>query len=138
RLPSVNATVRMARLVDRMDRELRGCLRYPPSELAGLVPTVNVGVTARAGVYYGVYPGEAEFGCDIRTVPGMTREELEEDLVEFLRRAGRDDPGLDAELDFEIWVPASAIDAGHPLVSALREASGVVLGDERPVGVFPG
>ncbi len=30
RLPSVNATVQMARLIDRMDRELLGRLRRPP------------------------------------------------------------------------------------------------------------
>ena len=138
RLPSVNATVQMARLIDRMDRELLDRLRRPPAADDGPSPTVNVGVMARAGVFYGVYPGEAEFACDIRTVPGMTREQLEEDLQSFLRSAAADDPQLDAELDFEIWVPATEIDPAHRLVSALREASRIVLGDERPVGVFPG
>ena len=128
RFPSVNATVHMARLVDRMDRELKAALRVPPSSDPGLAPTVNVGVTAQAGVYYGVYPGEAEFACDIRTVPGMTRELVEEDLRGFLRRAAEDDPDLQAELDFEIWVPATEIDRAHPLVAALREASAAVLG----------
>jgi acetylornithine deacetylase len=134
RLPSVNATVQMARLIDRMDRELLGRLRRPP----GAEPTVNVGVTARAGVFYGVYPGEAEFACDIRTLPGMTREELVADVESLLRDAAADDPDLDAELDFELWHPATEIDPAHPLVSALREASGIVLGEERPAGVFPG
>jgi acetylornithine deacetylase len=134
RLPSVNATVQMARLIERMDRELLGQLRRPGDAL----PTVNVGVMARAGVFYGVYPGEAEFACDIRTLPGMSREQVEEDLERFLGAAAADDPELDAELDFEIWVPATEIDPDHGLVTALREASGIVLGDERPVGVFPG
>jgi acetylornithine deacetylase/succinyl-diaminopimelate desuccinylase-like protein len=138
RLPSVNATVKMARLVDRMDRELRGRIRFPESSVPGLAPTVNVGVTAQAGVFYGVYPGHAEFACDIRTVPGMTREALEEDLESFLRDAAADDPELDATLDFEVWVPAAEIDAAHPLVTSLREASAVVLGVECPLGVFPG
>jgi acetylornithine deacetylase len=135
RLPSVNATVQMARLIDRMDRELLGRLRRPAG--AG-TPTVNVGVMARAGVFYGVYPGEAEFACDIRTLPGMRRDQVEEDLERFLRSATADDPELDAELNLEIWVPATEIEREHGLVSALREASGIVLGDERPVGVFPG
>ena len=138
RLPSVNATVQMARLIDRMERGLLGALRYPSSQLEGLVPTVNVGVTASAGVYYGVYPGEAEFACDIRTVPGMTRRSLEEDLGAFLRAAAADDPQLDAELEFEVWVPATGIEPEHPLVAALQQASRIVLGEERPVGVFPG
>jgi acetylornithine deacetylase/succinyl-diaminopimelate desuccinylase-like protein len=68
----------------------------------------------------------------------MTRETLVEDLETFLRAAAADDPELDAELVFEIWVPATEIDPAHGVVSALRQASGIVLGDERPVGVFPG
>ncbi len=138
RLRSVNATVQMARLLERMDRELLARLRYPPAAAPGLVPTVNVGVTARAGVFYGVYPGEAEFACDIRTVPGMSREQLVEDLEAFLAAAAADDPALDAELEFDVWVPATAIDPAHPLVLALQEASGIVLGEVRPLGVFPG
>jgi acetylornithine deacetylase len=138
RLPAVNATVHMARLADRMDRELRGRLHFPPPTLAGLEPTVNVGVMARAGVFYGVYPGEAELACDVRTVPGMTREQFEEDIRAFLAEAAEDDQGLEAELELELWVPATEIDPDHPLVRALRQASGDVLGEERPVGVFPG
>ena len=71
RLPAVNATVMMSRLVDRMHRELKDALTYGGHPLGGLGPTVNVGVTAQAGIYYGVYPGEAEFACDVRTLPGM-------------------------------------------------------------------
>ena len=138
RLPAVNATVQMARLICRMDAELAGRLRYPAAPSPELTPTVNVGVTAQAGVFYGVYPGSAEFGCDIRTVPGMTRESVEEDLLVFLEDAREAAPELDAELAFEFWVPATEISASHPLVSALRDASAEVLGAPVPVGVFPG
>ena len=47
RLPAVNATVAMARLVDRMHRELKDALTYDGHPLGGLGPTVNVGVMAR-------------------------------------------------------------------------------------------
>jgi acetylornithine deacetylase len=134
----VNATVEMARLLDRMARELPGRLRYPRSPVAGLEPTMNVGVMASAGVFYGVHPGSAEFACDVRTVPGMTRELLEEDVERFLRDAAADDPELDAALEFELFVPVTEIDVAHPLVAALRDASRVVLREERPAGVFPG
>jgi len=138
RLPAVNATVQMARLVDRMHRELKGYLRFPGSTVPGLEPTVNVGVMAQAGVFYGVYPGHAEFACDIRTVPGMTRESVEQDLRTFLHDAAEDEPELDAELDVEIWVDSTELDGAHPLVAALREASAAVLGAAPPLGVFPG
>jgi acetylornithine deacetylase/succinyl-diaminopimelate desuccinylase-like protein len=88
RLPSVNATVQMARLVDRMHRTLKQHLRYPSSSVPGLEPTINVGVTAQAGVYYGVYPGRAEFACDIRTVPGMTRDTIPSSTPNWTSRSG--------------------------------------------------
>ena len=50
RLPSVNATVVAARLMNRMHRELKEALNVPDHPLAKDGPTVNVGVTATAGV----------------------------------------------------------------------------------------
>ena len=47
RLPSVNATVQMARLIDRMDRELLGRAHCAGQPLGASAPTVNVGVTAQ-------------------------------------------------------------------------------------------
>jgi acetylornithine deacetylase/succinyl-diaminopimelate desuccinylase-like protein len=138
RLPSVNATVKMARLIDRMDRELRQQLRYRSHPLGGKGPTVNVGVMAQAGIFYGVYPGYAEFACDIRTLPGMTREELEEDLERFLRGAMDDDPQLRAELAFEIFVPATEIDRDAPIVQALQAAAEIVLDEQPLLDAFPG
>jgi acetylornithine deacetylase len=115
RFPAVNATVMMARLVDRMHRELKGALTYPGHPLGGLGPTVNVGVMAKAGVYYGVYPGEAEFACDVRTLPGMTREQVEADLRAFLDRA-----------------------MDEPIVKALQAAAREVLGRQPELAAFPG
>ncbi len=137
RLPGINATVKMARLIDRMDREFRDRITFQPHPLSA-GPTVNVGVMAEAGVYYGVYPGNAEFACDIRTLPGMTREQLETDLHAFLDDAMADDPELRAELDMEIWVPATEIPADEPAVAALQHAAALVLDDPPRLDAFPG
>ena len=71
-LPAVNATLKMAELALKMQRELRGYLTFKDHEYCRRGPTVNVGVMAQAGVTYGVYPGRAEIASDIRTFPGMT------------------------------------------------------------------
>lgn len=138
RLPAINATVQMARLIDRFDRELKASLTYRGHPFGGLGPTVNVGVMAKAGVFYGVYPGYAEFGCDIRTLPGMEEAELRSDVEAFLERAMRDQPGLDAELAWEIWVPATEIAADHPAVRSVQSAALDVLGEAIPLTAFPG
>ena len=138
RLPMVNATVTMAHLIDRMDRELKQHLSYVPHRLVPGGPTVNVGVMAQAGTFYGINPGLAEFACDLRTLPGMSRESVERDLQGFLSMAMKDDPVLDAELIFEKWLPATEIAADDAAVTVLRDAASTILGAALPIGAFPG
>jgi acetylornithine deacetylase len=130
RLPSVNASVALARVLAAMAE------RFVLTEGA----TVNLGVTLRGGVYFGVYPGEAEAGVDVRTVPGMTLQALEADVGLVLERLRREDPELEVEAEWEpelTWFPPSAIDESHPLVLAARGASRDVLGRDVPIGTMP-
>lgn len=138
RLPGVNASVQMARLMVRMENELRGRLRFDPHPLCPTGPTVNVGVLVSGGVYYGVYPGIAEFACDIRTLPGMSEQVLIDDVQAFLEQAMSDDPTLDASLEWVKMVPACEISPDEPVVTALRSATRDVLGVEPRLDAFPG
>ena len=136
-VPVVNATVKMAGLIQRMDAELLDWLHFTPHPLVAR-PTLNVGVMAQAGVFYGVYPGSAEFACDLRTLPGMTGEQVVADIEAFLADARARDPELDVELVFEVWVPATEIAPDDPAVVALQTASRLVLGTAPPLASFPG
>ena len=138
RIKGINATVKMARLIDRMDRDLGAYLTYEPHPLSPTGPTVNVGVMAEAGVFYGVYPGNAEFACDIRTLPGMEEQQLIDDINRFLTAAMAEDPDLAAELVWELMVPATEISADEPIVGILQEAAGEVLGRTPRLDAFPG
>ncbi len=137
RLPVVNASAKLAEVLSRLARELR------PDHQANAAygtPTVNAGVTLRGGVFFGVYPGEAEFGVDVRTVPGMTLERLREDVESFLDQLRREDPELDVSVEWVeglSWFPPCSIDEGHPLVDAAREAAAIVLDREVPLGTMP-
>ena len=136
--PAINASVKMAELMSRMDKELKRVLTYPEHPLCPLGPTVNVGVMVQGGVFYGVCPGLAEFACDIRTLPGMTQEVMESDLQAFLDGAMSDDPELNAELVFETWVGATEISPEEPVVGALLAAAQDVLGSTPRLEAFPG
>jgi acetylornithine deacetylase len=138
RIKGINATVQMARLIDRMDRELEGYLTFEPHPLCPTGPTVNIGVMAEAGVFYGVYPGNAEFACDLRTIPGMGEEQLIADIQRFLDDAMADEPDLRAELVWELMVPATEIAPDEPIVGFLQGAAEDVLGSAPQLDAFPG
>lgn len=139
RLPSVNANAKLAEVVARMNRELR--LTFQPHPLCA-APTVNLAVKIQGGVGYGVCPGIAEFESDIRTLPGMTREQLHADLERCLDLIRTDDPTLQLELQFESppldWIPPTEVPAKHPFVIALLEAGKQVLGWRPRLSAFPG
>ncbi len=137
-LPSVNANVAMARLMTRMADEGTDLLTFEPHPLVPTGPTLNVGLTVEGGLGAGICPGAGEFLSDIRAVPGMLREQIEADLNACLERARADDPSLDAELELQIWLPPSEIEADHPSVAALAAAAEHVLGERPPLGYFPG
>lgn len=139
RMPSVNAVQKMAEVLLRLPQELQ--LDYPPHVLDDVAPTLNAGVTASGGVFYGVVPGEAEFRCDLRTVPGMTHESVDAALRSWIARAQESDPSLRLELEYEpslTWIPSAQIDLEHPLVVAARHAAEHVLGAAPPTTMFPG
>ena len=80
-VPSVNASVKLGQVLSRMASGFRP--RVNPEVPGG--PTVNLGVTLSGGVFFGIYPGHAEFGIDVRTVPGMTHAGLQADLARLSR-----------------------------------------------------
>jgi acetylornithine deacetylase len=137
-LPGVNATLKMAELALKMQRELRDYLTFDEHPYCRFGPTVNVGVMASAGVTYGVYPGRAEFASDVRTVPGMTEEQVQADIQRFLDDAMAADPELHATLEWNLMVGATEIDGAHPVVQALAGASASVLGRTPRLDAFPG
>jgi acetylornithine deacetylase/succinyl-diaminopimelate desuccinylase-like protein len=137
-VPSVNASVKLSQVLSRMAAQFRP--RYPVDSRVRGGPTVNLGVTLSGGVFFGVYPGYAEFGIDVRTVPGMTHAGLQADLAGFLEQLRREDPELDVTVEPVpelAWFPPSSVDPGHPLVSAAQSAARDVLGRDVPLGTMP-
>lgn len=137
-VPSVNASVKLSQVLSRMASHFQP--RYPVNPEVPGGPTVNLGVTLSGGVFYGVYPGYAEFGIDVRTVPGMTHAGLQADLADFLEQLRRQDPELDVAIDPVpelAWFPPSSVDPAHPLVTAARSAARDVLGRDVPLGTMP-
>jgi len=139
RLPSVNASLKAAELMLRMSREFK--VHFIPHPLYPKGVTVNLGVKLEGGVFFGVYPGYAEFSTDIRTVPGMRREDLVRDLEQFLAECSARDPSLKTELRFRPspadWIAPTEVSPDLPIVKALSDASDHVLGFRPPLSIYP-
>jgi acetylornithine deacetylase len=140
-LPAVNASAKMAHVLWRMERELQPRIHCPPHPWSDQGPKVNVGVMVSGGVFWGVYPGYAEFATDLRTMPGMTQAGVRRDVEAFLDELRRADPELQVEVEFEPpplgWIEPSEIAADHPVVAALQQAAAVVFGSSPPLSAYP-
>lgn len=103
-------------------------------------PTVNAAVRLEGGVFYGVHPGYASVGCDIRLVPGMTREQLDQEIHDALEKALPDDVSWRVvyRQDSLGWMEPSYIDPSHDLVSAARQACQDTLGRVPRCTAYPG
>ena len=141
RLRAVNASVKLADLLARMSRELKLQLHYSPHPLCPNGVTVNLGVILKGGVFFGVNPGYAEFGTDIRTIPGMRKEELARDLEAFLDSCRKEDPSLNVKLEFAPppldWIAPTEVSEELPIAGALAKASEQVLGFRPPFSIYP-
>ena len=133
--PSVNASVKMAWVLSRMARDLK--LHYEPHPYYPKGPTINLGDFVEGGLHYGVYPGYAEFGSDIRLLPGMTCEGVKKDLEEFIDGLRREDPALKVELEIESCKEQEVLRGDEPFVKMVQEASERLLGRRLPLGGFP-
>jgi acetylornithine deacetylase/succinyl-diaminopimelate desuccinylase-like protein len=139
RVPSVSASVKLAELMVRMSRELK--INFTPHPLCPNGVTVNLGVFLKGGVTFGVYPGHAEFGTDIRTVPGMKKDDMIRDLNAFLDSCRKQDPSLNVTLQLAPepgdWVSPTEVNQELPIAQSLAKASERVLGFRPPFGIYP-
>jgi acetylornithine deacetylase/succinyl-diaminopimelate desuccinylase-like protein len=135
--PAVNAGTRMARLMARLETGLAAGFDVPALPLDGARVTVNVGVRVGGGIGYGVLPGAAWFESEVRTVPGMERAAVEQAIEATVAAAARAE-GTRADVEFDLWLPATLVASDDPVVLAARSAAGDVLGRVPPLAVFPG
>lgn len=139
RMRSTNANEVMANVLSFMRENLE--LRYTPHPLCQ-TPTINLGVKVKGGVGYGVCPGVAEFQSDIRTLPGMTLEQLREDVERCLDSYRSLYPEAEIELEFEQapmdWFPPTEVAADHPIIETLLDAAEAEIGFRPKLSAFPG
>ena len=106
---SVNASADLAWVLQQMHERFRIVAPDHPYSAQGI--TVNVGVTLSGGVQYGVYPGHAEFGVDIRVPPGIDAATIDQALEDFFHGLRSERPDVAVSWTKEPppldWMPAT-------------------------------
>jgi len=140
RVPAVNASLEASRLMLFLEKNLD--ITYPPTPLCPLGPTINLGASLKGGQAHAMVSGEAEFIADIRTLPGMTKDQLAADIeratAAFCQRYPQANVTWEFLPDTLAWTEPTLISEDEPLVEAVRYAAGKVLGEEPRLGYFPG
>ena len=139
RMPSVNSNLEMARIMLGMRDQL--AMAPLQHSVGQLHPTLNVGVLARGGVFYGVVPGESMFACDLRTLPGMSEDDVVAMLDSWASAQSVPDglPSVRVQFDPVLrWIAPSEISVMHPLVRAAQDAVDAVLAEPPTPSMFPG
>ena len=139
--PSVNASVKLAEVLQKFASDFRPT--DPSNKLYPQGPTVNLAVMLEGGVFYGVYPGHAEFASEIRIVPGMDREQTVREVQDFVAQLKQEDPSLRIELDLKprpnlTWIDGMQLSEDEPVVQAVASAAETVRGRRPPLRGFPG
>lgn len=117
----VNAVYKAARAVSRLEEFDFNVARHP---VLG-PPTLNVG-TIQGGLNINSVPDRAEFGIDIRTIPGQDHERLRGQLASYL--------GGETELETIMDVGGIWTEPDDPWMREVFEVAGDVTGARPEVG----
>lgn len=135
---AVNAAVHMARVIEALDREL---VITPAGDPRGTRANVTLGVLVRCGDAWGINPGVAEFGVDVRTVPGMVRADVARGFDEALARIHRDRPEIAVSWRFHDapwdWIAPTAVAPESAVMRAATAAAAAVLGAAPAPALYP-
>ncbi|MGH2387354.1 MAG: M20 family metallopeptidase, partial [Chloroflexota bacterium] len=126
---AVNAAIHMARVIEALDSELVITSAADPE---GARANVTLGVLVRCGDAWGINPGVAEFGVDVRTVPGMVRADVARGFDEALARIHRSRPELAVSWRFHDapwdWIAPTDVAPESAVMRAATAAAAAVLG----------
>jgi len=132
----VNAFEYMVRVADKLIKEYIPSLEarkssYEYDDPRGARPTVTLGGEIKGGAKVNIVPGYYSFSIDRRVTPEERLEDVEREIVEFVRKAASELPS-DVRVEVRIInrLQPALTDPGSKLVKVAREAAREVLGTE--------
>lgn len=135
-----NAGVDLAAALTTLQSGFRPTVPPNPGDLAGWSATLNSALGFEGGVGFGVLPETMRAKCEVRTLPGMDRDQLVRELREYVAAHAPDGSALSVDPDEPPmdFLPASMVDPAAPIAGAAQRAVESALGHRPPFAVFPG
>lgn len=126
----VNAVLNMSRLLLELDKLQ---LKHVPHKILP-APTISAGTVIRGGTKVNIIPESCEAEVDVRTTPGITKEQVLEEFNSVINRITKEYPNFSATAEIFTYAPPAEIAANHPVVQAAEKATKLVVGHVPPLG----
>lgn len=123
----VDANLRMGRFLARLDSLERALRSRPGHALVG-PPSLHA-ATLQGGTGPSTYADRCRLVIERRTVPGESREGVEEEIGSLLDDLRREDPSFESSMELLLWRGAFEADPASDLAAIARAEGARVLGE---------
>ena len=121
----VNAVLNMARILDAIDREFN-LSEYTHSILPS--PTISPGTLIKGGVKENIIPDYCEAVCDIRIIPGISKDDVVNHIRGIIERLKERYPELSADVEVLESMDPAEIPLDSPILKVASDATSEVIG----------
>ncbi|MEM0067616.1 MAG: M20 family metallopeptidase [Ignisphaera sp.] len=129
----VNAFEYMVKIAHRFMTEYEEYLKsrksvYEYNDLRGVRPTVTIGGEVKGSTKINVVPGYSAFSIDRRVVPEERLEDVEKEMIDFIKKASMDLRDVRVEVKIVNKQPPAITDPNSSFVKTVQETGEKVLG----------
>jgi len=129
----INAVTKMARILLELEKLE---LSYKPIRLfKGRKPVITPGTIIKGGTGINIVPDYCEATVDIRLLPGQTREQVKEEILNCVKKLRRKDTQIKLEIEDLMFVPSVYISKHERIVKILEKNAELILGRRPRIGV---
>lgn len=126
-----SAVLAMAKILLALDQHI---FRHTPHALLP-PPTIAAGTMIMGGIKENVIPESCRAICDIRTVPGMTKTDILDEIQKVICNTMETYPDINIEVNTRHWWPSSEISEKEEVVTLAKKATETVVGYQlKPIG----
>jgi succinyl-diaminopimelate desuccinylase len=126
-----SAVLAMARILLALDQHN---FKHIPHALLP-PPTIAAGTMINGGIKENVIPESCRAICDIRTIPGMTKTNILDEIQQIIFNTMKTYPDINIELNTRHWWPSSEISEDEEVVTLAKKATETVVGYQlKPIG----